>query len=242
MKAWMTWLLAFSLFAMAAGRAAELDEFCVVQDSDGHTNVREKGDLESKIIARVDHGELVWVYLGGMTKWPQILFIDKEGKERTGFIHWSRLKALTDFKHFTGKVSEESQTETIENGDLKVEIALEPFDPDGRKLVYQEDEFGGRYLISIDGLPYWGTDGAVPRVQYQKITIQKGEKTTAVPGEALKNLYNPGLYPGNTTVTVNPEDDAIYITSFNSDGAGAYLVGFVFEDGKFKNRTVFSPF
>jgi hypothetical protein len=62
------------------------------------------------------------------------------------------------------------------------------------------------------------------------------------PDEALKNLYQPGLYPGNTTVTINPKDDAIYITSFNSDGAGAYIVGFVFEGGRFKSRNVLSPF
>ncbi len=242
MKAWMTWFFAFSLLAMLIGRAAELEDFCVVQDSDGHANIREKAELESKVIARVDHGQLVWIYLGGMTKWPQVLFMDKEGKEHTGFIHSSRLKALTDFEHFSGKTSEENQTETIEKGDLKVEVALKPFDPDSHKLAYQEDEFGERYLTSIDGLPYWGTDGALPREQYQKVTIQKDGKTTTVPDEALKNLYNPGLYPGNTTVTINPEDDAIYITSFNSDGAGAYLVGFVLKGGKFKNRAVFSPF
>ncbi|YCM42861.1 hypothetical protein V2O64_16250 [Verrucomicrobiaceae bacterium 227] len=238
----MTWFLAFSLLGVLAAHTAELDEFCVVQDSDGHTNVREKADLGSKIIARVDHGQLVWIFQGGKTKWPEVIFMDKKGKEHTGFIHASRLKALTDFKRVTGKVSEEKQTETFEKGDLKVEISLEPFDRKGRKLIYQEDEYGGRYLVTIDGLPYWGTDGAVPADQYRKITLQKGGKTTTVPDEALKNLFNPGLYPGNTTVTINPKDDAIYITSFNSDGAGGYLVGFVFEDGKFKSRAVLSPF
>lgn len=177
-----------------------------------------------------------------MTNWPQVIFMDKEGEERAGFIHASRLIALTDFENFTGKVSEEKQTETIEKGDLRVKIALEPFDRDGRTLTYQETKDGQRYLIEIDDLPYWGTDRGFPTDQYRKITVQKDGKRTEVPDEALKNLYNPGLYPGNTTVTLNPGDNAIYITSFNSDGAGGYVVGFVFEDGKFKSRAVLSPF
>ncbi|MDF1824698.1 MAG: hypothetical protein P1U68_08655 [Verrucomicrobiales bacterium] len=238
----MTSLFAFSLLGILVGKAAELDEFCVVQDSDGYTNVREKADLASKVIARVDHGQLVWIYLGGMTKWPEVIFMDKEGEERNGFIHASRLKALTDFEHFTGEVSEEKQTETIERGDLNVEIVIGPFEQEGRTLTYQEYEEGQRYLIEIDDLPYWGTDGGMPRDQYRKITVQKAGKTMTVPDSALKNLYNPGLYPGNTKVTVNPKDDAIYITSFNSDGAGGYVVGFVFENGKFKSRAVLSPF
>lgn len=241
MKTWMIWTFALLLLGMQTAHSAELDEFCIVQDSDGHSNVREKADLKSKVIARVDHGQLVWVLQGGMTKWPQVIFMDKKGAERTGFIHASRLKSLTDFKRFTGKVSEKSRTEIIEKGDLKVEIVLEPFQPKKRKLTYEEVE-GDQYLSKIDGLPFWGTDGAIPLEQYRKITVQKNGKTMTAPIAALRNLYNPGLYPGNTTVTINPKDDAIYITSFNSDGAGGYLVGFIFEGGKFKSRAVFSPF
>ena len=59
MKARLTWLFAFSLFGLSTGPAAELDEFCVVQDSDGYSNVREKADLTSKVITRVGHGQLV---------------------------------------------------------------------------------------------------------------------------------------------------------------------------------------
>ena len=241
MKTWSTWIGIFWLLLMQAASSADLDEFCVVQDSDGYTNVREKGDLKSKVIARVDHGQLVWVYLGGTTKWPEILFVDKKGKEHNGFIHASRLKPLSDFKHFTGKVSEKARTETFEKGDLKVEIALQKFDPSNHKLTYQEVE-GGRYLSKIDDLPFWGTDGGIPSEHYKMIAIQKNGKTMTVPVEALKNLYQPGLYPGNTKVMVNPKENAIYITSFNSDGAGGYVVGFVFEHGKFKSRAVFSPF
>ena len=243
MKTWMTWLLAFSLTSLLTAHAEELDEFCVVQDPDGYSNVREKADLSSPVIARVDHGQLVWILAGGMTKWPQVIFRDKEGEERTGFIHASRLKAITDFETIPGEVSEENGTETFEKGDLKIEIVVERFRQDGRILTYQEFEEGGeRYLIEIDDLPFWGTDGGLPSEQYRKITVQRGAKTAAVPAESLKDLFNPGLYPGNTTVALNPDDNAIYITSFNSDGAGGYVVGFVFQDGKFKNRTVLAPF
>ena len=240
MNALIPWLLVFSLLGLATV-SAELDEFCVVQDSDGWSNVREKGDLKSKVIARVDHGQLVWVFSGENPKWPSIIFIDKKGKEQGGHIHASRLKALSDFKQFKTKVSKKDQKETLENKDLRVEIALKKFDAKKHKLTYEEVE-GGRFLSKIDGLPYWGIDGGIPTDQYDKITVQKDGKTMTVPAEALKNLFQPGLYPGNTIITVNPKDDAIYITSFNSDGAGGYVVGFVFERGKFKSRAVLSPF
>lgn len=231
-----------SLFSPLPAHADELEEFCVVQDSDGYTNVREKADLKSKVIARVDHGQVVWIYLGGMTKWPNVIFMDKEGEERTGFIHASRLKALTDFESIAGKVSETDQTETFEQGKLKVKIEIEPFQIEGRELTYKEYSKDERYLIEIDGKNYWGTDGGMPREQYRKITVQQGGKTISLPDSALENLFNPGLYPGNTKVTLNPKDNAIYITSFNSDGAGGYVVAFVIEGGKYKSRAVISPF
>ncbi|MDF1739464.1 MAG: hypothetical protein P1U86_09920 [Verrucomicrobiales bacterium] len=242
MKAFITWFSVVSFFSVLTAVAAELDEFCVVQDSDGYTNVREKGDINSKVIARVDHGQLVWVSQGGMMKWPNVIFMDKEGKERTGFIHSSRLKALTDLETFTGEVSEPEQTETITKGDIKVKIQLEPFQIENRELTYKEFDEGQRYLIEIDGKEYWGTDGAEPRDQYRAITVQEGERKITLPDEALQNLFNPGLYPGNTKVTLNPEDDAVYITSFNSDGAGGYVVAFVIEGGKYKSRAALSPF
>lgn len=242
MKAFAVWFPLVAFFSVLTGTAAELDEFCVVQDSDGYTNVREKGDIKSKVIARVDHGQLVWVSSGGMMKWVDVLFMDKEGKERTGFIHSSRLKALTDFESFTGDVSEAEQTETFTKGDIRVEIQLEPFQIENRELTYKEFDEGQRYLIEIDGKDYWGTDGAEPREQYKKITVQEGDRKMTLPDEALQNLFNPGLYPGNTKVTLNPKDDAIYITSFSSDGAGGYVVAFVIEGGKYKSRAALSPF
>lgn len=242
MKKWMTWFLAFSFLSLPTGMARALEEFCVVQDQDGYSNVREKADLASKVIARVDHGQLVWIFDRGMSKWPNVIFVDKEGTERTGFIHASRLRALTDFEIIAGKVSEKNQTETFEKGDLKIEIAIEPFKRDGRVLTYKEFEEGQRYLVEIDDLPFWGTDGGIPTSQYRKITVRTGEQTASVPKEALRDLFNPGLYPGNTTVALNPNDDAIYITSFNSDGAGGYVAGFVFQGGTFKSRAVLAPF
>ncbi|MGC6467741.1 MAG: hypothetical protein ACON38_19085 [Akkermansiaceae bacterium] len=156
-------------------------------------------------------------------------------------VHASRLKPLSAFKHFKGKVSEKTRSETLEKDGLKVVITLEPFDPKKRKLTFVEIE-GSRYLSKIDDQPYWGTDGALPLEQGREITVQKNGKTMTVPNEALKDLFNPGLYPGNTMVSLNPKDGAIYITSFNSDGAGGYVAGFVFKNGKFNSRAVFSPF
>ncbi len=242
MKAIVLCLPVFCLFSLVTVSAGEPDEFCIVQDSDGYTNVREKPDLKSKVIAKVDHGQIVWIYAGAVKKWPNVIFMDREGKERAGFIHASRVKPLTDFESITGKVSEEDQAEVFEKGELNVRIEIEPFDLEGRELTYKEVSEDERYLIEIDGSEYWGTDGGMPREQYKKIVIQQGEKTIVLPGEALKNLFNPGLYPGNTRVVLNPADDAIYITSFNSDGAGGYTVAFVIQKGKYRSRAVLSPF
>lgn len=242
MKAILMCLSILSFVIIMPGHAGEPDEFCVVQDSDGYTNVRGKPRLTSKVIAKVDHGQIVWIYSGAVKKWPNVIFMDKTGKERSGFIHLSRVKPLTDFESIVGKVSEEDQTEFFEKGDLKVKIEIEPFQIEGRELTYKEYSEDQRYLIEIDGKEYWGTDGGIPREQYRKITIQQNEKTITLPDAALQNLFNPGLYPGNTKVIFNPDENAIYITSFNSDGAGGYTVAFVIQDGKYKSRAVLSPF
>ena len=242
MKAILMCLSVLSIVGIMPGVAGDPDEFCVVQDSDGYTNVRAKPSLASKVIAKVDHGQIVWIFSGAVTKWPNVIFVDKEGEERAGFIHASRVKPLTDFESITGTVSEAEQTEVIEKGDLKVKIQIEPFQLEGRELTYKEFSDDERYLIEIDGKEYWGTDGAMPREQYRKITIQQGGKTITLPDAALSNLFNPGLYPGNTKVFINSEEGAIYITSFNSDGAGGYVVAFVIQNGEYKSRAVLSPF
>lgn len=242
MKAILMCLPFLSLVSIMTGHAGDPDEFCVVQDRDGYTNVRVKPSLTGKVIARVDHGQIVWIYSSAVKKWPNVIFMDKAGKEQAGFIHASRVKPLTDFESLSGKVFEDEQKEVFEKGNLKVEIQIQPFQLEGRELTYKEFTEGGRYLIEIDGKPYWGTDGGMPREQYQKISIRKGDQTVVLPDEALANLFNPGLYPGNTKVIFNPDDNAIYLTSFNSDGAGGYVVAFVIQDGKYKSRAVLSPF
>lgn len=232
----------FSFLSLLFGHAGEPDEFCIVQDSDGYSNVREHPGTQSKIITRVDHGQVVWVYPGADKSWPNVIFMDKTGEERSGHIHSSRLKPLTDFESIVGKVLEDEQSEVFEKGDLKIEIKIEPFQREDRELTYKEYSDGQRYLIKIDGDDYWGTDGMMPREQYKKITIQQNEETITLPDAALKNLFNPGLYPGNSKVIFNAKEKTIYLTSFNSDGAGGYVVVFVIQNGKYKSRAVLSPF
>jgi len=56
----------------------------------------------------------------------------------------------------------------------------------------------------------------------------------------LKNLFHPGPYRGKRKVIFNATEKTTSLTSYNSDGAGGYVVVFVIQKRAYKSRAVFS--
>ena len=88
----------------------------------------------------------------------------------------------------------------------------------------------------IDNKQYWGTDGEMPSTQYDKIILRIGHRNISLPKRATVGLYEPSLY--NAEAYFNKQNNTLYITTINSDGAGSYEVIWEVKNGIYMDRLV----
>lgn len=134
------------------------------------------------------------------------------------------------------------------NDNVNVTIKAAPFDPSKHKLQYYAKE----HLVRIDGKPYYGVYGEVPRTQIESITVIVDKDTIAIPPIAYADLYEPdftyrdksgGVKSYNKVLlsseTKNgPRGERIYIYMLNRDPQGSYEVTWVIENKKYVRRVI----
>ncbi len=232
-------LFVFFLF----GSTAFAEGFGVVRDPDGWVNVRKSDSLNAEVVGRIDAGELVWIFEDKGNQWLMVAFrkgyTDESGI--LGFVHASRIKKLDAMEEAKGTADGE-QRMIFSNGDLRVEVESQPFDASEVAITKTQTTDAAELVTRINGRPFWGADGGLPRTSYRSIVVKSGDEILSMPKEAHADLYEPNLSDDLTQVFRDPDTGAIYITAVNSDGAGAYAVGFRVENGKYAGRTVLLPF
>ncbi len=81
---------------------------------------------------------------------------------------------------------------TWSNGDIQVTIKTGVFDPSKHKIMLEE-----KHVVKIDGKPYYGNYGEMPRTTIESITVMVGKDTVAIPPTAFFDLYEPAFFlPG----------------------------------------------
>lgn len=242
MKLFLVALLLFAFLVPARFSAAgeedaavfELtDMLRVVEDKDGHVNVREKPSADSKVIGKVVTGGVVAV--SGEPEntgdWSPV-FTDV-GKDGVAFIHGSRLKSVKTWAQAAGK--EEGKAAAAALGGFKIRVAEGEFKAAEHKLGRKEG-----LLETIDGHEVHGTDGEVPSRTLTLSATLDGKPVT-LPAEATRDLYQPNLDSLIVLAPAGKQGQAL-VAMMNSDGAGAYCVVWAFSGGKYAGRTVFLPF
>lgn len=200
-------------------------QVAIIQDKDGYTNVREKPNGQSPIIHKLYNNEAFWYdYEEGhdTNEWIPI-YIPKNAFSLNstelsyieGFIHKSRLQPL-------------DKLQAYKSTDFKFEYLIEPFSLNNRIV----DRYNGA-VAAIAGRPVWGTDGDFPRTQVKGVkAIVEGQKI-----EINKALYSD-IFECTNTFDVYKSGDAYIVYQWNSDGAGAYQVVWVFTKDGLMQRLV----
>jgi hypothetical protein len=119
------------------------------------------------------------------------------------------------------------------DGNCTIKIAKRPFNKAMHKLL-MSNEGGYNCLAAIDSLPIWGTDCDTPRYEYNYIDIEIDGKKVAIPPSATNGLYEPSLHFNKVYRTKNRRRYFIHV--WNSDGAGAYELTFIIDNGKYLRR------
>jgi hypothetical protein len=233
-------LFLFTLLLVRASRA----QTAVVRDADGYCNIRQSADIGSKIIDTLHIERLVYILPDQEnSEWYQVDYIKSNRKLQdqicSGFIHRSRVVLLSSLGRFT-RVEENASTLLLNLDSLHFEIAFRPFSRKVRKIEYGKSEGEERYVKFIDGKFPWGIDGNIPRQEYEYIKIVVGKRTNRLAPKFIGDLFEPNL--NMTSAYYDPASGRCYLEALNSDGAGAYMVVWVFEHGELVSRETFIPF
>lgn len=136
----------------------------------------------------------------------------------------------------------------FKGNDITVVIEGAPFDTAKHTFGYDRSQ-QVPFLCNIDGLGFWGTDGGMPRREIKGVNVTMKGKMLNVPKRGYTNLYEPNFcdtYPGSKDAPISihascrlsKDRERLYIHMMNSDGAGGYLVTWIFQNGRYWGRVV----
>lgn len=225
-------IFALTLLALAFGRPSSA-QYWIVADNDGFVNVRDSAGTSRRITDTLHNGHFIYIVPDEVQTgaWRNVLYHHMaKDSDRYGYIFFDRLKAVEDYDSIPLR-NYIDNTATCSRDSVKVIVTQQKFDKTKYRISY-----GDRYIARINGKPYWGTDGEMPRHEYKSITILIGTRKIILPHAAFDNLFEPTIW--NTEVHYDRVSDIIYIRSQNSDGAGSYDVIWRIVKGVYTDRDI----
>ena len=134
----------------------------------------------------------------------------------------------------------------FEGNGIQVRVKAGTFDATKHKLgYYTNQETEKKYLTRIDGKPFYGDYGSMPKTTIDKITVLFGADTIGIPKEAYADLYNPifsynenGVEKYINNVFLSADGRTVYIYMLKREFGGSYEVTWVIQEGKYLRRVV----
>jgi hypothetical protein len=226
---------AFSVFFSIICFVANAQRFAAIHDKDGFVNVRKSPDIKSQIVGKIYNDWVVSYDKDVKSDWIKIYNVDFESKTKiSGFIYRSRLFALSKFKRIRNK-REYKDSCLVHNDSLTIIVRSSTFNPKKHKLLDNKGNSTKSEIWRIDGKPFWGTDGDLPKEAITSVRIVKNNISILIPKSAVNDLFEPNfrslqVYLGN--------NNTIYIEMDNSDGAGAYSIIWIIKDDQYLRRCI----
>lgn len=232
---WIITLLLVGFTGVCVGQnEIEIAGFVVVNDpGDTFVNLRSEANSNSQVLQKLRNGTVGYCY-ENRNKWLMFEYMHGDSLI-SGFVHNSLAKPLSDFEELKG--SGDANSMSFIGRDIKVSLWRKAFNKTKRLFIYDKNNM----LKSIDGKKAWGTDGQLPRYQYEKIEIRYDSQIVTLPGEAVAGLFEPNLSQF-TDVHYDRANDILYISALNSDGAGSYAMTIIIENKKYRECVVAIPF
>ena len=227
-------LLFFLISNVVFAQAIEGGAFAVINDKDGYVNVRKEKSVHSKVLKKLDNNTLIFVLEYDKAYYGNWIYADNEG-----YIYNDRVKWIEKLPKIAKGITK-GNTIVFEGKEIQVTLSTEKFDKSKHSFKYHKEY---RDIIEkIDGKPFWGTDGNMPKREYKSIEVKIRGKQVSIPQSAYNDLYESYLYTEFNSVHYDKDNDILYIVANNGDGAGAYMVCWQIEKGVYKGRKVGIPF
>jgi hypothetical protein len=121
--------------------------------------------------------------------------------------------------------------------DLELTLTGKPFKKEKHSITISNSE----KCCLIDNKVYWGTDGSLPKEQFDRFEIKINGKEIVIPKTEYDDLFEP-LWCGGSEhkgkiITTNNGVYIIFILN-GSDGAGSYMASFVFKNKVYIGRII----
>ena len=227
----MKLLLLFSL--ISSYTFAQVNEnyfFAVINDKDGYVNVRKEKSVHSRVLKKLDNNTLIFVFVYDKAHDGNWIYVDNEG-----YIYNDRVKWIEELPK-VAKGVEKKNAIHFSGKDIQVALSTEKFDKSKHSFKYHKEY---RDIIEkIDGNPFWGTDGNIPKEAYKSIEVKIREKQVSIPQSAYSDLYEPNLYTDLNFVYYDKDADILYIVANSNYAERPYKVCWQIEKGVYKGRKV----
>jgi hypothetical protein len=221
----ITFLTVFQLSAQWLG---------TIKDPDGYTNVRTEPSTKSEIKGQFYDDDIF--HIGDLDydtipNWRSVGTSWRSERQLGGWIHKSRVQDLDLLpESVIAKASKDRNTITFENDTILFKITFQQFD----STLHEIERGEQGYIKFIDGKYPQGTDGYMPREEIKNVTFTLNGKEVEFPKEAYFDLYN--FRKDTWRFFRNRRTGTIMIRSYNSDGAGHYMLVWKFNNYKYKGR------
>lgn len=134
----------------------------------------------------------------------------------------------------------------FEGNGMSVKIKAGIFDASRYKLGYYTNQDNNKkYLVKINGRPFYGDYGRVPNTTIESITVLLGKDSVIIPKEAYADLYNPifsynenGVEKYINNVYISADGRTYYIYMLKRETGGSYEVTWVIQNGQYLRRVV----
>ena len=244
----MRYLATVLFLCSALTHAAPPDGFALVHDADGHTNLRKRPDLNAKVLAKIPNGTPLECVEELSETRSDFCFVQLQqaSADDSGFIHRSRLIFPAADKSFVRlrEQSDRDDTLTLSGSGQKVHIVA-------RRLHLKRSDFSGiskdKYTARLyQGKPFYGVDSIIPKSVFALESITLNGQ--AVPAAELQGLFSPdfaatargsNVYQG-WEAYYRGSDKTLYLFGRQGSDGDPFGVCFIFKDGKFQRRYLWS--
>ena len=207
-------------------------QFAIVDDPDGSANVRQKPDIGSKIEDTLHSGHFVYC-METQGNWINVDF-DSKRLGLNGYLYRDRLKLISTFESIPLTQNETDMGTVLAKDSISISLTTQKVAKG--KYRYSYFKQNPTQIELVDGKQYFGRDGDAPTKEYRSIIIRLGSRTIELPRIALANLFEPSLF--HSKANYDRQNDILYISSENSDGAGGYEVVWRVEKGVYTDRYI----
>lgn len=214
------------IFCLVITSFTAFGQVAIIEDKDGYTNIRQEPYANSKIIYQIKVGQVYWHgedYYDKSKDWVTVYF-PKNNYSITanpddfvkGYIHKSRVKPLNEMEKYSGS----GITFKYENKEFTTK----------NKIIDYKDD---KWIVLINGLKPWGTDGNLPKVEVEAINAVINGNRISVPEILFMDIFEC-----KNSFNIYKIGDLFILNQWNSDGAGAYEISWVIDKNGVRQRLV----